>query len=223
MAGLVSKIVEDASIITMEQSIKVLIVDDHPLMRSGLAGEINAQRDMTVVAEAEDGESALSLFRIHRPDVTLMDLKLPGMNGIDCLISIRGEFRQARIIILTTAAGDIQAKRAFEAGAVGFLLKDTLRSELTNTIRLIHAGRRRIPAEIAQQIAEHSAEDALSERELDVLRSVARGRSNKMIAAELAISEHTVKNHLKSILSKLNADDRTHAVTIALKRGYIEL
>ena len=208
---------------TADRPIRVLIVDDHPLMRSGIAGEINAQRDMTVVAEAEDGESALSLFRIHRPDITLMDLKLPRMNGIDCLIAIRGEFRQARIVILTTAAGDIQAKRAFEAGAVGFLLKDTLRSELTNTIRLIHAGGRRIPAEIAQQIAEHSAEDALSERELDVLRGVARGRSNKIIAAELAISEHTVKNHLKSILSKLNADDRTHAVTIALKRGYIEL
>lgn len=192
-------------------------------MRAGIAGEVNAQRDMTVVADAEDGESAISLFRLHRPDVTLMDLKMPRMNGIDCLISLRAEFRQARIIVLTTAAGDIQAKRAFEAGAAGFLLKDTLRSELTNTIRLVHAGGRRIPAEIAQQIAEHSAEDVLSQRELDVLRGVARGRSNKIIAEELAISEHTVKNHLKSILSKLNADDRTHAVTIALKRGYIEL
>lgn len=208
---------------TADRPIRVLIVDDHPLMRSGIAGEINAQQDMEVIAEADDGDSALVLFRTHRPDVTLLDLKMPRMNGIDCLVSIRAEFRQARVIVLTTAAGDIQARRAFEAGAVGFLLKDTLRSELTNTIRLVHAGGRRIPPEIAQQIAEHSAEDALSERELDVLRGVARGRSNKIIAAELAISEHTVKNHLKSILSKLNADDRTHAVTIALKRGYIEL
>ena len=207
----------------VERPIRVLVVDDHPLMRAGITGEINAQGDMTVVAEAENGELALALFRIHRPDVTLMDLKMPRMNGIDCLMSIRAEFRQARIVILTTATGDIQARRAFEVGAVGFLLKDTLRSELTNTIRLIHAGGRRLPPDIAQQIAEHSAEDTLSERELDVLRGVARGRSNKIIAAELAISEHTVKNHLKSILSKLNADDRTHAVTIALKRGYIEL
>ena len=206
-----------------DRPIRVFIVDDHPLMRSGIAGEINAQPDMTVVAEAENGESALSLFRLHRPDVTLLDLKMPCMNGIDCLISIRAEFRQARIIVLTTAAGDIQARRAFQAGAVGFLLKDTLRSELTNAIRLIHSGGRRIPPEVAQQMAEHSAEDALSERELEVLRGVARGRSNKIIAEELTISEHTVKNHLKSILSKLGADDRTHAVTIALKRGYIEI
>ncbi len=208
---------------TTVQPIRVLIVDDHPLMRSGIAGEVNAQPDMKVVAEADNGESALLLFRSHRPDVTLLDLKMPGMNGIDCLISIRAEFRHARVVVLTTAVGDIQAGRAFQAGAVGFLLKDTLRSELTNTIRLIHSGGRRIPPDVAQQIAEHSGEDALSERELQVLRGVARGRSNKIIADELAISEHTVKNHLKSILSKLNADDRTHAVTIALKRGYIEL
>ena len=206
-----------------EPPIRVLIVDDHPLMRSGITGEINAQRDMKVVAEAENGEAALSLFRVHRPDVTLLDLKMPGINGIDCLQQIRAEFRQARIIVLTTAAGDIQARRAFEAGAVGFLLKDTLRSELVNTIRTIHAGGRKIPAEIAQQMAEYSSQDVLSARELDVLRGVARGRSNKIIADELSISEHTVKNHLKSILSKLNADDRTHAVMIALKRGYIEL
>jgi DNA-binding NarL/FixJ family response regulator len=218
-----SKIVETNIAMTQAGPIRVLIVDDHPLMRSGIAGEIDAQRDMKVIAEAENGESALSLFRVHRPDVTLLDLKMPGMNGIDCLQLIRAEFRQARIIVLTTAAGDIQARRAFEAGAMGFLLKDTLRSELVNTIRAIHAGGRRIPAEIAQQMAEYSSQDVLSARELDVLRGVARGRSNKIIADELAISEHTVKNHLKSILSKLNADDRTHAVMIALKRGYIEL
>lgn len=208
---------------TQDQPIKILIVDDHPLMRSGIAGEINAQRDMKVVAEAEDGDAALALFRTHRPDVTLLDLKMPRMNGIDCLMAVRAEFRQARIIVLTTAAGDIQARRAFQAGAVGFLLKDTLRSELVNTIRLIHAGGRKIPEEIAMQIAEHATDDVLSEREIDILRRVARGRSNKIIADELALSEHTVKNHLKSILSKLNADDRTHAVTIALRRGYIDL
>jgi DNA-binding NarL/FixJ family response regulator len=208
---------------TQHRPITVLIVDDHPLMRSGIAGEINAQRDMKVVAEAEDGDSALSLFRTHRPDVTLLDLRMPRMNGIDCLTAIRAEFHQARVIVLTTATGDIQATRAFQAGAVGFLLKDTLRSELVNTIRLIHAGGRRVPQEIAAQMAEHVADDALSEREIEVLRSVAKGRSNKIIADELAISEHTVKNHIKSILSKLNADDRTHAVTIAVKRGYFDL
>ena len=208
---------------THERLIRVLVVDDHPLMRSGIAGEVNAQHDMKVVAEAEDGESALALFRTNRPDVTLLDLKMPRKNGIDCLRSIRAEFCHARVIVLTTAIGDIQAKRAFEAGAMGFLLKDTLRSELVNTIRLVHAGGRKIPPDVAMQMAEHSAEDVLSARELDVLRGVARGRSNKIIADELLISEHTVKNHLKSILSKLAADDRTHAVTIALKRGYIEL
>jgi DNA-binding NarL/FixJ family response regulator len=208
---------------TLDRPIKVLIVDDHPLMRSGIAGEINAHRDMTVVAEAEDGVSALSLFRVHRPDVTLLDLKMPHMNGIDCLTAIRSEFPHARVVVLTTATGDIQATRAFRAGAVGFLLKDTLRSELVNTIRLIHAGGRRIPEEIAQQMAEHAVDDVLSGREIEILRGVARGRPNKIIAAELAISENTVKNHIKSILSKLDADDRTHAVTIALKRGYIEL
>ena len=208
---------------THDPLISVLVVDDHPLMRFGIAGEINAQRDMKVVAEAEDGDSALALFREHKPDVTLMDLKMPGMNGIDCLMAIRAEFRQARIIVLTTATGDIQVTRAFKAGAVGFLLKDTLRSELVHTIRVVHAGGRRIPEEIAQQMALHATEDALSQREIEVLRGVARGRSNKIIAAELSITEYTVKNHLKNILSKLDADDRTHAVTIALKRGYIDL
>jgi DNA-binding NarL/FixJ family response regulator len=208
---------------TTERPIRILIVDDHPLMRSGIAGEINAQRNMTVVGEAEDGEAALTMFRLHRPDVTLLDLKMPRMNGIDCLQALRAQFRQARVIVLTTAAGDIQARRAFQAGAVGFLFKDTLRSELVSTIRTIHAGGRKIPAEVALQMAEHIQEDALSERELEVLRSVARGHSNKIVADQLLISEHTVKNHLKNILSKLNADDRTHAVMIALKRGYIEL
>jgi DNA-binding NarL/FixJ family response regulator len=208
---------------TLNRPIKVLIVDDHPLMRSGITGEINAHQDMTVVAEAEDGVSALSLFRAHRPDVTLLDLKMPRMSGIDSLAAIRSEFPHARVVVLTTATGDIQATRAFRAGAVGFLLKDTLRSELVSTIRLIHTGGRRIPEKIAQQMAEHAVDDLLSDREIEILRGVARGQSNKIIAAELAITENTVKNHIKSILSKLDADDRTHAVTIALKRGYIEL
>jgi DNA-binding NarL/FixJ family response regulator len=208
---------------THDRPIRILVVDDHPLMRSGIAGEINAQRDMVVVAEAEDGESAITLFRAHRPDVTLMDIKLPRMSGIESLTAIRAEFRQARIIVLTSVAGDVQAMRAFKAGAVGFLLKDTLRSELVNTIRLIHSGGRKVPEEIALQMAEHVADDALSAREIEILCRVARGRSNKIIGDELGISEYTVKNHLKSILSKLNADDRTHAVTIALRRGYIDL
>lgn len=208
---------------TNDRPIRILIVDDHPLMRSGIAGEINAQRDMVVVAEAEDGESAIMLFRAHRPDVTLMDIKLPRMSGIESLTAIRAEFRQARIIVLTSAAGDVQAMRAFKAGAVGFLLKDTLRSELVNAIRLIHSGGKKVPEEIALQMAEHVADDALSAREIEILRNVAQGRSNKIIGDELGISEYTVKNHLKSILSKLNADDRTHAVTIALRRGYMDL
>jgi DNA-binding NarL/FixJ family response regulator len=208
---------------TNDRPIRILVVDDHPLMRSGIAGEINAQRDMGVVAEAEDGESAITLYRAHRPDVTLMDIKLPRMSGIESLTAIRAEFRQARIIVLTSVAGDVQAMRAFKAGAVGFLLKDTLRSELVNTIRLIHAGGKKVPEEIALQMAEHVADDALSLREIEILRKVARGRSNKIIGDELGISEYTVKNHLKSILSKLNADDRTHAVTIALRRGYMDL
>jgi DNA-binding NarL/FixJ family response regulator len=208
---------------TNDRPIRILVVDDHPLMRSGIAGEINAQRDMVVVAEAEDGESAITLFRLHRPDVTLMDIKLPRMSGIESLTAIRAECRQARIIVLTSIAGDVQAMRAFKAGAVGFLLKDTLRSELVNTIRLIHSGGKKVPEEIALQMAEHIADDALSVREIESLRKVARGRSNKIIGDELGISEYTVKNHLKSILSKLNADDRTHAVTIALRRGYIDL
>jgi DNA-binding NarL/FixJ family response regulator len=208
---------------TADRQITVLIVDDHPLMRSGIAGEINAQRDMRIVAEAEDGQSAIELFRKHLPDITLMDLKMPRVNGIDCLTAIRSEFRQARIVVLTTAAGDIQARRAFKAGAVGFLFKDALRADLVNTIRLVHAGGRVIPDGIAQQIAEHAWEDLLTPREIAVLQGVAQGRSNKIIADELKITEHTVKNHVKSILSKLNADDRTHAVTIALRRGYIDL
>jgi DNA-binding NarL/FixJ family response regulator len=205
------------------KQIRVMTVDDHPLMMAGIAGEINAQSDMTVVAQASDGDEALASFRIHRPDVTLMDIRMPRVSGIDAVTAIRSEFPVARIIILTTSAGDIQALRAFKAGAVGYLLKSLLRTELIDTVRLVHAGRRRIPAEIAQQLAEHSADDAITPRELDVLKAIADGQSNKTIASDLNIAEHTVKNHVKSILSKLDANDRTDAAMIALRRGYIEM
>lgn len=204
------------------QRIRVLTVDDHPLLRSGIVGVINAQADMTVVAEAADGEEAISLHRQHRPDVTLMDLRLPKTNGIDAISAIRDEFPSARIIVLTTYGGDIQAMRAFRAGAVGYLLKSMLRTDLIETIRSIHAGHRRIPPEIATEMAEHAADDKLTDREVEVLRYVAAGNSNKIIAAQLNLSEHTVKGHLKNILSKLGANDRTHAVMIAIKRGFID-
>ena len=203
--------------------IRVLTVDDHPLMMSGIAGEINAQPDMRVVARASDGNEALAEFRIHRPDVTLMDIRMPNVNGVEAIAAIRAEFPRARIVVLTTVAGDIQALRAFKAGAVGYLLKNLLRTELIDTIRRIHAGQRRIPPEIAQLLAEHAADDALTARELDVLRGVAQGQSNKIIASDLSIAEHTVKNHIKSILSKLGASDRTGAAIIAVRRGYIDL
>ena len=203
--------------------IKVLTVDDHPLMMAGISGEINAQHDMQVVAQATDGDEALDLYRLHRPDVTLMDIRMPRINGIDAISSIRAEFSKARIIVLTSTAGDIQVLRAFKAGAVGYLLKNLLRTELIDTIRAVHAGLRRIPSEIAQQLALHATDDTLTPRELEVLRGVAKGQSNKIIASELNIAEHTVKNHIKSILSKLDADDRTGAAIIALRRGYIDL
>lgn len=203
--------------------IRVMAVDDHPLMMAGIVGEINAQTDMRVVAEASDGDEALALFQKHRPDVTLMDIRMPKVDGIAAISSIRQRFPHARIVVLTTSAGDVQAVRAFKAGAVGYLLKNLLRTELVETIRLVHNGHKRIPPEVAQQIAEHAADDSITSRELDVLRHVANGNSNKIIAADLNISEHTVKNHLKSILSKLNASDRTHAVMIALKRGFLDM
>jgi DNA-binding NarL/FixJ family response regulator len=192
-------------------------------MMAGIAGEINAQPDMRVVAEATDGSEGIARFREHRPDVALMDIRMPNVNGLDAVSAIMREFPTARIVILTTVGGDVQALRAFKAGAAGYLLKNMLRKELIDTIRLVHAGKRRIPPEIAKELAEHSMDDALTTREIDVLRGVARGNSNGGIASELSISEHTVKNHVKSILSKLRAADRTHAVMIALKRGFIDL
>ncbi|WP_263384920.1 response regulator [Granulicella arctica] len=208
---------------TEKATIKILIVDDHQLMRAGIAGEVNGEVDMTVVGQAVDGEEAISMFRLHRPDVTLMDLRMPGTGGIDAISAIRKEFPRARIVVLTTYGGDVQALRAFKAGAVGYLQKDLLRNELLDTIRLVHAGRRRIPPAIASEMAEHATDDLMTARELEVLTGVSQGRSNKLIADNLVISEHTVKNHLKNILSKLHASDRTHAVTIALKRGFFDL
>jgi DNA-binding NarL/FixJ family response regulator len=205
------------------RQIKVLIVDDHPLMRAGLSSEINVQLDMRVVAEAADGEEAIACFRAHHPDITLMDIRMPGMGGIEAISRIRKEFWNARIIILTTAAGDVQALRAFQAGAMGYLLKNLLRTELIDTIRVVHSGRKRIPPQIAQLMAEHATDDELTSRELEVLRGISEGKANKGIASALSISEHTVKNHIKSILSKLDASDRTDAVMIALRRGYIEM
>lgn len=205
------------------KKIRVLVVDDHPLMISGISGEINAQPDMVVVAEATDGDEAVSLHRSHRPDVTVMDVRMPKVNGIDAIVAIRKESPRARIVILTTAIGDVQALRAFKEGAAGYLLKNLVRKELTETIRSVHAGLRRIPPEIAQQLAEHVADDVITDRELEVLRMVAQGKANKIIASDLNIAEHTVKNHMKSILAKLGADDRTGAVTIAIRRGYIEI
>jgi len=204
------------------QKIRILTVDDHQLLREGIASVIAGQADMELAAEASTGHEAVECFRRHRPDVTLMDLQMPGLNGIDTILAIRREFPRARFIVLTTYQGDIQALRALKAGASGYLLKNMLRKELLDTIRVVHAGGRRIPPVIAAELAEHVIDDALSDREVDVLRKVAVGNSNKMIAAHLGVSEDTVKGHMKSILSKLGASDRTHAVTIAMKRGYLD-
>jgi DNA-binding NarL/FixJ family response regulator len=205
------------------QKIRVLVVDDHPLMVAGIVGEINAQLDMTVSAQAADGEEALSLYRIHRPNVAIMDVRMPKLSGIDAIIAIRKDFPKARIIVLTTAIGDVQALRALKEGAVGYLLKNLVRKELTETIRAVHTGLKRIPPDVAQQLAEHVADETLTARELDVLRMVAQGKGNKIIASDLEIAEHTVKNHMKSILMKLRADDRTGAVVTAVRRGYIDI
>ena len=193
------------------------------MLREGIAAVLAGEEDMILVAEASNGREALEQFRTHRPDVTLMDVQMPEVNGIDAILKIREEFPDARIIVLTTYTGDAQAARAFKAGASGYLLKSMVRKELIDTIRTVHAGKRRIPAEIAVEMAQHHSDDALTQREIQVLREVAAGNANKMVAQLLHVSEETVKAHMKSILSKLGANDRTHAVTIALKRGIIEL
>jgi DNA-binding NarL/FixJ family response regulator len=203
--------------------IGVLSVDDHALLREGIAALVNAESDMKLIAEASNGQEAIEKFRLHRPDVTLMDLQMPALNGIDAIIGIRGEFPNARIIVLTTYAGDVQVLRALKAGARGYILKGHVRRELLDTIRAVHAGQKRIPPEVAAELAEHATEDELSSREIDVLRLIASGNSNKEIAALLSIADDTVKSHVTNILAKLGANDRTHAVTIGLKRGIIEL
>jgi len=208
---------------TGPSSIRIMTVDDHPLLRQGIAAIIKTQPDMQVVAEACDGEEGVAQFRRHRPDVTLMDLQMPNVNGTEAISRIRSEFPDAKILVLSTYAGDVQVLRAIKAGARGYLLKGNVRTELLEAIRSVHAGHKRIPPEIAAELAEHAADDSLSSREIDVLRLIAAGNANKQIADKLSIEETTVKNHISSILSKLNANDRTHAVTIGLQRGIIEL
>jgi DNA-binding NarL/FixJ family response regulator len=204
-------------------SIRILIVDDHPLLREGVGAVIENEPDMELIAEATNGREAIALFQKHRPDITLMDLRLPDMNGINAMSEIRAGYPGARIIVLTTYTGDVQALNALKAGAAAYLLKSMLRRELIDTIRTVHAGKRRIPPEIAAEIAEYAADDALSDREVEVLRWVGAGHSNREIAVRLAITEGTVKAHMKSILPKLRARDRTHAVMTAVKRGILDV
>jgi DNA-binding NarL/FixJ family response regulator len=204
-------------------SIRVMAVDDHPLVREGISGLVSGQPDMKMVAEASNGREAIQQFRKHRPDVTLMDLQMPEMNGLDAIIAICGEFPDARIIVLTTYAGDVQVLRAIKAGARADLLKDTLHKELLETIRAVHAGKKAISPEVSFQLAEHATDDSLTPAEISVLRLIAAGNANKQIADQLSVTEETVKGRVKNILSKLGANDRTHAATIGLKRGIIEL
>jgi DNA-binding NarL/FixJ family response regulator len=203
--------------------IRILTVDDHALLREGIAALVNAESDMKLVAEACNGQEAIEKFRSNRPDVTLMDLQMPALNGIEAIIGIRTEFPNARIIVLTTYTGDVQVLRALKAGARAYVLKGEVHRDLLETIRAVHAGQKRIPPEVAAQLADHAAEDGLTSRELDVLRLIATGNANKEIACQLSIAEETVKSHVTNILAKLGANDRTHAVTIGLKRGIIEL
>jgi DNA-binding NarL/FixJ family response regulator len=203
--------------------IRILAVDDHPLLRKGIAALVNAEPDMKLVAEATNGEEAVECFRLYCPDVTLMDLQLPGVNGIEAIYRILREFPDARIVVLTTYTGDAQVLRALRAGARAYILKGHVHRELLETIHTVHAGRKRIPPDIATELAEHATEDELSSREVQVLLLIAAGNSNKEIANELCIGEATVKGHVTNILSKLSANDRAHAVTIGLKRGIIAL
>ena len=205
------------------KQIKIMTVDDHPVLRQGIAALIADETDMILVAEATNGREAIQQFRAHRPDVTLMDLQMPEMNGLDAMIAIRGEFADARIIVLTTYTGDVQARRALQAGARAYLLKNSLHKELLDTIRAVHAGRKNLSPEVSFDLAEHAAEETLSPLEVRVLRLIAEGNSNKEIAARLSVTEDSVKGHVRNILSKLGANDRTHAAMIGVKRGIIEL
>ncbi len=203
--------------------IRILTVDDHPLVREGIAGLVGVQPDMTLIGEASNGREAIQQFRMLHPDVTLMDLQMPEMNGIEALIAIRNEFPNAKVIVLTTYAGDVQILRALKAGAQAYLLKNTLHKELLQTIRAVHAGKKTLSPEASYEIAEHATDDALTPAEIAVLRLIAAGNANKQIADRLSITEETVKSRVKNILSKLGANDRTHAAMIGLKRGIIEL
>ena len=202
--------------------IRILAVDDHPVVRQGIAGLVAVHSDMSVVAEASNGREAIQQFRAHNPDVTLMDLQMPEMGGLDAMIAIRGEFPEARIIVLTTYIGDAQILRALKAGARAYLLKNSLHKELLETIRAVHAGKKALSAEASYQLAEHATDEALTPAEVRVLRLIGEGNANKEIAAQLSISEETVKGQVRNILSKLGANDRTHAAMIGLKRGIIE-
>ena len=204
-------------------SIRVMAVDDHPVVRQGIIGLVSGQPDMKLVAEASNGREAIQQFRTHRPDVTLMDVQMPEMNGVDAIIAICGEFSEARIIVLTTYVGDVQVVRAIKAGARAYLLKNTLHKELLDTIRAVHSGKKTMSPEVSFQLAEHATDDALTPAEISVLRLIAAGNANKQIADQLSITEETVKGRVKNILSKLGANDRTHAATIGIRRGIIEL
>lgn len=203
--------------------IRILTVDDHAILREGIASLVKIESDMQLVGEASNGQEALEKYRAHRPDVTLMDLQMPGMSGVETIASIRSEYAKARIIVLTTYTGDMQVLRALKAGAQAYILKSHVHRELVDTIRAVHAGQKRIPPEVAMELAAHAGEEDLTAREIGVLRLIATGNANKEIAACLCIGDETVKTHITNILEKLGANDRTHAVTIAVKRGIIEL
>jgi DNA-binding NarL/FixJ family response regulator len=202
--------------------IRILAVDDHPLVRRGISTLIASELDMSLVAEASNGREAIQQFRAHHPDITLMDIQMPEMNGVDAIIAIRGEFPEARIIVLTTYTGDVQILRALKVGARGYLLKNSLHKELLETIRSVHAGKRALSTDASIQLAEHATDDALTPAEVRVLRLIAEGNANKEIAAQLSVSEETIKGQVRSILFKLGANDRTHAAMIGVKRGIIE-
>lgn len=203
--------------------IRILLVDDHPVVRTGITALVGDHPDMALVAEASNGREAIQQFRTHRPDITVMDLQMPEMSGLDALVAIRNEFPQAKVIVLTTYTGDVQILRALKAGACGYILKNSLHKELLDTIRAVHAGKKAFSPEASYELAQHSTDDTLTPGEISVLRLIAAGNANKQIADQLSVTEETVKGRVKNILSKLGANDRTHAAMIGLKRGIIEL
>jgi DNA-binding NarL/FixJ family response regulator len=213
----------EAGFVNDIKRIRILAVDDHPVFRQGIASILTDQPDMVLIGQASNGREAIHQFRAHRPDITLMDLQMPEMSGLDAIVAIHSEFPEARIIVLTTYSGDVQVLRALKGGASAYLLKNSLHKELLNTIRTVHAGKKALSPEACYQVAEHATDDPLTPAEIDVLRLIAAGNANKQIAAQLSITEETVKGRVKSILSKLGANDRTHAAMIGLKRGIIEI